>query len=83
MWHFRRICQISSNKRQHNPGSWINIGCVVLAERGFATVVVEREVRIVGVGMSLVFNTALLFEGIPSVYAGSNGPQIEQNQQQD
>lgn len=43
---------------------------------GIATVVAEREVS---VGMSLVFNAPFRFEGIASVYAGSNDPEIARN----
>jgi hypothetical protein len=43
-----------------------------------ATVAVETEVRVVSVGMTLVFNAAFRLEGIAGVYAGPNDPQIGQ-----
>jgi hypothetical protein len=49
---------------------------------GIATVVAEEEVRVgglVSVGRSLVFNAPLRLEGIVSVYASSNDPQIARN----
>jgi hypothetical protein len=43
---------------------------------GIVSVVVEREVSF---GMSLVFNVPFRLDGIASVYAGPNDPQIGRN----